>query len=136
MNKLSLKEKEIIDIFYGEVEENTEEGEQSSSDRNFQHKLTAALNAMDLPDCQPDDIKMKASISHIIGLAYNIKAKRKNRVELIGFVAASLTILMSFCFITISIGVDFFIYIQLAIFFLIPFSLIPIAKNTVNKGGV
>lgn len=136
MKRLSLKEKELIDIFYGEAEEKNKENEKSSTDSDFQNKLATTLNAMDIPHCQSDNIKMQASISHIIELAYNIKAKRRNRMELIGFIAASLALLISFCLITISISVDFFIYIQLAIFLLVPFSLIPIAKISVNKGGV
>jgi hypothetical protein len=136
MNKLSLKKKEMIDIFYGEAEETSKESKQSSDDIAFQHKLTTALNAMDIPDYQTDNIKIQATISDIIDMACYVKARRKNRLELAGFIAASIVLLISFCFITISIGADFFIYIQLITFLFIPLSLIPLAKIAVNKGGV
>jgi hypothetical protein len=135
MDKLSLGEKEIIDIYYGEAEQDFYQDKQSNINKAFQNKLGITLSNMDISEYQSDDSNVQISISNIIDRAYSIKTKKKNSLEMVGFIITSLILLALFPLITISIGAHLFIYIQLGIFLLLPFSLIPLSKIAIDKGG-
>jgi hypothetical protein len=126
LDNLTNNEKKIIDKYYGEgVSEVV-------SDKDFQDKLKASILKMNLPKDNEDNIPN--NFFAIINNAEAIKAKRSLLKETIMFIVAASLILFIFAVSILIIGQRFLIITEITIFILLPLSLIPFAKNEMNRG--
>ena len=119
-------EKKLIDIYYGE------EAGEAVPDKAFQNKLEASILNMSLPTDISNNIPN--NFFAIINNAEKIKAKRILLKETIIFVVVASLILFIFAVSILNLGQKFLIITEIIIFALLPFSLIPFAKNVTNRG--
>lgn len=129
---MSKKEKLInmlIDKHYNEANNNTLD--KSVNTAAFENKMNAALEKMDLADNL--DFNINIDTLKIIQQAEQIQTKRNSFKENIYFIITSLLILSIFSIILIKFDINFIIYFQLLLVFIMPWSLIPLAKHALRR---
>lgn len=131
MTNKKITKEDIIDNFYDEKKlNNLNESLDNYEELNlFKEKLGKTKNIMDMIN---DDKKINIDILGIISKAESIQNKQKEKKETFLFIATAFIILFCFSLITFTLGSNFFITVQLIIFVLLPFSLIPMAKLTLK----
>jgi hypothetical protein len=131
MNKLNDNEKDLIDMYYKESDDGTT-GTASISEPEFEKELNKSMEIMDV-FCD-NDIEVPNDFFGIIEKAEEIKTKKESNREFVIFILTSLGILLSIAAITIKLGVEIFIVMQVALYFILPISLIPISIVAVKRG--
>jgi|GEM_PF-1162961 hypothetical protein len=97
----------------------------------FESKMDGALEKMDLAD--NIDFNINIDTLKIIEQASQIQAKRNSFKENVCFIITSILILSVFSVVFINIGIKFLIYFQLILFFIMPWSLIPLSKHALRR---
>jgi hypothetical protein len=161
MNKLNDNEKDVIDRYYGEADSETtdmktrvvtigkvdvqveKEAEvkadavsnavtDSAIESEFEKELNKSMKTMDV--FSDNDITVPNDFFSIIEKAEEIRSEKESNREFVIFILTSLGILLSIAAITIKLGIEIFITMQVALYFILPISLIPISIAAVKRG--
>ena len=148
MNKLNENEKDLIDRYYKEsgikarvgieVEAEVEAEAKADADADavtepgFEKELNKSMEIMDV-FCD-NDITVPNDFFRIIEKAEEIKNKKESNREFIIFILTSLGILLSIAAVTLKLGIEIFIGVQVVLYFILPISLIPISIAAVKRG--
>lgn len=103
----------------------------SADSEKFEDKMNTALAKMNLADSI--DFNINIDTLSIIDQAEQIQAKRNSIKENVYFIITSTLILSAFSVIFLKFGIEFIIYFQLVLVFVMPCSLIPIAKYNLRR---
>lgn len=131
MSKLTSREKDIIDSFYNEKIIDEQLGE---AEIQFEEKLKAAVSKMDITEEFP--LPAAPDFMSIIAAADEIIEKKESRKEFLAFISISSILLSIFAAFTIIIGETFLMYLELAVFIVIPISLVPLARLSLKRGDI
>ncbi|NNG67235.1 zf-HC2 domain-containing protein [Caldanaerobacter subterraneus] len=121
----------IIDMHYGEIDENIEiisHIENCNDCNRFKEKLELALDYMKILDTQVDTSVLEIDITKIIEKAYQIENKRKEKFELLIFIAASIVFLISSVLFITNLDIRIYFYLQIFLYLNLPLILIPFYK--------
>ncbi len=97
----------------------------------LENKIDDALEKMDLANSI--DFKFDIDTLNIIQTAAQIQTKRNSFKENICFIMSSILILSLFSIVFIKFGMKLLIYFQLILIFIMPWSLIPLAKHALRR---
>jgi hypothetical protein len=97
----------------------------------FESKMDGALEKMDLAD--NIDFSINIDTLKIIEQAAQIQTKRNSFKENVCFIITSILILSVVSVVFINIGIKFLIYFQVLLFFIMPWSLIPLSKHVLRR---
>ena len=97
----------------------------------LENKMNSALEKIDLAD--NIDFNINIDTLKIIKQAEQIAAKKNSFKENIYFIITSILMLSAFSIIFLKLGVKFVIYFQLVLVFIMPWSLIPLAKYSLRR---
>ena len=103
----------------------------SNDESKFENKINSTLEKMDLANSV--DFNFDIDTLNIIQTAVQIQTKRNSFKENICFIMSSILILSFFSIIFIKSGIKFLIYFQLFLIFIMPWSLIPLAKHALRR---
>ena len=126
LDNLNGNEKKIIDKYYNE-----DDGE-FTFDEVFEEKLKTSISGMKLEDAAIDN--MPNNFFALINKAEEIKASKALFKESVLFIIVASTIIALFVISIFIFGQKPLIYTEITIAVLLPFSLIPLAKNAVKRG--
>jgi hypothetical protein len=102
---------------------------------NYPDKYVKAIKKMDI--LMDIDIPLEVNILEIIARAEEIKAdKRKEKLELFGFILLAISILLIVTAVIINLNPRLILTIEIIIYILMPFILIPISKHLKAKEGL
>ena len=103
----------------------------SNDESKFENKIDSTLEKMDLANSV--DFNFDIDTLNIIQTAAQIQTKRNSFKENICFIMSSILILSLFSIVFIKFGINFLIYFQLFLIFIMPWSLIPLAKHALRR---
>jgi len=103
----------------------------SNDESKFENKIDSTLEKMDLANSV--DFNFDIDTLNIIQTAAQIQTKRNSFKENICFIMSSILILSLFSIVFIKSGIKFLIYFQLFLIFIMPWSLIPLAKHALRR---
>ena len=103
----------------------------SNDESKFENKIDSTLEKMDLANSV--DFNFDIDTLNIIQTAAQIQTKRNSFKENICFIMSSILILFLFSIVFIKFGIKFLIYFQLFLIFIMPWSLIPLAKHALRR---
>ena len=103
----------------------------SNDESKFENKIDSTLEKMDLANSV--DFNFDIDTLNIIQTAAQIQTKRNSFKENICFIMSSILILSLFSIVFIKFGIKFLIYFQLFLIFIMPWSLIPLAKHALRR---
>lgn len=103
----------------------------SNDESKFENKIDSTLEKMDLANSV--DFNFDIDTLNIIQTAAQIQTKRNSFKENICFIMSSILILSLFSIVFIKFGMKFLIYFQLFLIFIMPWSLIPLAKHALRR---
>lgn len=125
LDKLKATEKENI---VGSLDTSYDKSETL---KKFENKMDAALEKIDLAD--NIDFNIDIDTLKIIEQAEQIQTKRNSFKENIYFIITSILVLSAISVIFLNFGIKFILYFELALFFIMPWSLIPLAKYSLRR---
>lgn len=97
----------------------------------LENKFDDALGKMDL--AENIDFNFDICALNIIQQAQQIEARKNSIKENILFLMSSILILSLFSIVFVTFGIKFLIYFQLILVFIMPWSLIPLAKHALRR---
>ncbi|MFL0246830.1 hypothetical protein [Candidatus Clostridium stratigraminis] len=102
---------------------------------DYPDKYKKALKKMDI--LMDFDVPIEVNILEVIAKAEAIKEdKRKVKLEILGFISLCLSILLTVTVVAINLNPRLILVIEIIIYILMPFILIPISKHLKAKEGL
>ena len=133
MSKQDKLEKQIIDDYYKKRESDSSDIMLDNMGDGFAKKLHSSMSKMDV--LTEDNFDLDINIMEIISKGEKVRNKASDTKEFIKFILSAILILTTLILLTVLINHNIFIYWQLIVFFIIPFTLIPLAKLSLSKEG-
>jgi hypothetical protein len=133
MSKQDDLEKQLIDDYYSLRENGASHNISENIEDDFTKKLHSSMSKMDA--LANEDFNLEINILGIISEGEEIRLKAEDRKEFIKFIFTAALILTSIVLLTVFVNHNIFIYWQLIVFSIIPFTLIPLAKYSLSKEG-
>ena len=133
MSKQDNREKQLIDDYYALREVDASDSISDNFEDDFVQKLHSSMSKMDA--LANEDFNLEINILGIISEGEEIRLKAEDRKEFIKFIFTATLILTSIVLLTVLVNQNIFIYWQVAVFFIMPFTLIPLAKFSLSKEG-
>ena len=123
------REKDLVDYYYNEKKKI----ELKDEDKIFLDNLEALSSKMNSLDDELQKISLDIDLSNIIEKAEH-KSRKRNFIEIFGFVSISLALITSIVFLILKSNPSMFLYLQVILSMLLSFSLIPFAYFNKKKG--
>lgn len=114
------REKDLVDYYYNEKKKI----ELKDEDKIFLDNLEALSLKMNTLDDELQNISLDINLSNIIEKAEH-KNRKRNFIEVFGFVSISSILITSIAFLILKINPSMFLYLQVILSMLLSFSLIP-----------